>query len=206
MYKRQAWSWPGEANTAARLEAFVESIRVATGGNTPIGITLPMGATDDDLVRCLAAGVDFLTLVANKNFGFDHLALHGISGARDTCIAQGQDNLPIVIDAPLLHPKQLLICLALGASAVGIDAVLSPLIKNLTEVPKSIGTGMLKGIAVAPPPDMLDDVAEMLTRLESDLEDQLLLSGVSHVSKLDRSCLRAISQDIGRICGVQTLE
>ncbi len=152
------WSWPSEipsgidAKIAAKiaaehLDGLLRSVRAAAGGDTPVGLSVPLGCHLSDLQRCLNADVDFISLsctpvvappagsqaiqaAANRSAASELRSggllageLHSIVLCRQLLQQLNRPQLPLLVTAPVMDIGQAHKLLALGASAVSIDYI-----------------------------------------------------------------------------------
>ncbi len=196
------WGWPIEFAAEGKLYGFIEALRVASGGDVPIGIVLPLNCRIDDLRKTMQCGVDFISLVADRRDTMQAWLLRGIRTARTCCIDEGMSDLPLLLDADLDSPWACFVCLALGASAVAVDAMLAP-------VPGRSGNahaaGLLAGIVPDAQPAGAARGIEMLQEATDYLHEVLRLLGLAGLGDLSPDCLRAVREDVARIAGVEHL-
>lgn len=201
------WSWPAELTSPKRLAACVAAVRAAAGGDTPVGVVLPLGAAIVDIKKCLQANVDFLSLVGLNHQHVDGLAVQGVVQSRSACVEHGRADLPILVDVPIQQVSDIPKFLALGASAVSVDELIKDELRKTKLRNKQIGTGMLAGIAnpATEAVDPLSAVADLFVELRSHLEQQMNLCGAQSIVDLSRKHLRAQSQSASQIADVAHL-
>lgn len=143
---QRRWSWPSEIS-GERLDGLLRSVRAAAGGDTPVGLNIPLGCHVNDLKRCLAADIDFISLscahpVAHSADSQSRspvagsvaagglpsgvfLAgdLHSVVLCRQMLQQLKRPQLPLLVTAPVEDIEQAHKLLALGASAVSIDQI-----------------------------------------------------------------------------------
>ncbi|MCR9294785.1 MAG: hypothetical protein NXI32_18860 [bacterium] len=211
------WGWPSELVTTNALPAFISSVRAAAGGNTPVGLELPVGADVADIELAVNSGVDFLTLHGSA---FDELSVWGISRARQIANKIARASFPIVVDLPLQKIEHLPKCLAIGASVVAIDSLLKPVtdaavaeLESQTSKPAA-RTGKLplsvdiraielrKGKSSL---ELLKPVESLLEGIRSILKSHMRLCAVEELAGLDKRCLRATSRRLAELSGLQML-
>jgi hypothetical protein len=165
------WQWPLELASPERLKTFVQAARDATSSLTPIGLSLPSGASNRDLDLCVEAECDFLTLVSTAgDSGGVAVMVEGLSRARELFQAAGV-RLPVLVVLPIHQPEHVLKLLALGASAICVDGLLNPLIKAIAASASTLAGGMLSGLNL--PIQEKGDMPEIetaLTHLRQTLE------------------------------------
>ncbi len=92
------WGWPYEIQSGRDLKLLVQVLREATGGDAPIGMSLPLNAKAADLRRCVESQVDYVRLLhsgeslVSMSGQIANLAAHGIVSARRLCIQLGRPN------------------------------------------------------------------------------------------------------------------
>lgn len=143
---QRQWRWPSEISVD-RLDGLLRSVRAAAGGDTPVGLNLPLGCHRDDLQRCLAADIDFISLSRTQTAAHStdsqvggtaasgieagglqasvFLAgdLHSVVLCRQMLQQLNRPQLPMLVTAPVVDIEQAHKLLALGASAVSIDQI-----------------------------------------------------------------------------------
>lgn len=201
------WSWPIEV-PPPQLEPFVFATRMAAGADTPIGIGLPLACHISDVQHSLNANVDFISLIA-RNPRLDASDLHGLVVCRKLVERSSHPNLPLLVTAPIRSIEDALKLLALGATAVCIDDLLSPLItQSLVNVAtESVGSGMLAGISSPPARKNVDlhAVATALADLQESLQVRMTAVGARTLVELNDTCLRSTSQQCHQVTGVAVL-
>jgi hypothetical protein len=202
-----AWQWPLELVSPERVCSFVQTVRDATASLTPIGLSLPSGASNVDLKLCLEAACDFVTLVSaeGESAGSEAVMVEGLTRARELFQAAGQP-MPILAVLPLQKPEHALKLLALGASAVCIDSLVNPLIKDLRATSSPLAGGMLSGINL--PSHEKVDVPELeppLVHLREILGTCLRSHASSCIAALDRKSLRGTTQQTCQLAKVEFL-
>lgn len=140
------WSWPSELS-AEHIDGLLRSVRAAAGGDTPVGLNVPLGCHPSDLQRCLTADIDFISLshthaVARSadsplgSVAASSLAaagaqsgaflagdLHSVVRCRQMLQQLNRPQLPLLVTAPVVDVGQAHKLLALGASAVSLDQI-----------------------------------------------------------------------------------
>lgn len=204
--KTDDWAWPAEIGNIKNLAGFLTAVREAAGGNTPIGIKLPLGADSFDIQASIEAGVDFLSLVSLGQ-DVDELAIWGIARARDIANSLGASSLTIIVDVPVEGPEDALKCLALGASIVTIDRLLEPLLETPVEATKT-PAGRLTSLGAVPTkqkPPSLRKVKGAMNSFRELLVRQMRLCGATDLTSFNRQCLRATTPQCAEVTGVQPL-
>lgn len=143
---QRRWIWPREIS-AERLDGLLRSVRAAAGGDTPVGLNIPLGCHVSDLQRCLAADIDFISLSCTHTLAQSADAqlrspaavgvaaggllsgiflagdLHSVVLCRQILQQLKRPQLPLLVTAPVVDFEQAHKLLALGASAVSIDHI-----------------------------------------------------------------------------------
>ncbi len=206
--EQQNWGWPSELSTTEKLRGLVTAVREAAGGDTPVGLSLPIGASDRDVNRCLDSGVDFLTLVVQGDGPLDAATVGGLVHARRTCRSAGHRLFPLLLDAPVPNVEQAVKLLALGATAVSIDRVLRGAIpKPDSAKPSPVGGGMLSGISSVPveKTPALPEMERILVRMSSYLRNRMRLTGTQRLSDFGAHCLKGLSATACQVSGIGML-
>lgn len=201
------WGWPVEMGDSSRLKGMVAAVREAAGGNTPVGISLPLGVHPNDLDVCIDAELDFLTIVAPGN-EIDDFSMWGIAKVRQVCQEKGQD-LPLMVDARFLRVLDAVKCLLLGASVVSIDSLLEPFLKADRSEAAKRGQGMLSSIGGLPESRKgmtLIKLENKIREFRDALVQQMQWVGASDLSVFDRRFLRAATENCARLTGVPPLQ
>lgn len=201
------WQWPLELVGPERLSRFVQAARDATASLTPIGLSLPGGACDVDLKLCIEAECDFVTLVsvAAEVAACEAIMVEGLTRARDLFQSAGA-RIPILVVSPLQKPEHALKLLALGASAVCIDSLVNPLIKDLRSSSSLMAGGMLSGINIPSQPKVdVPEVDFLLSNLRQTLETCLRCHAASSIAALDRNSLRGTTHQACQLAKVECL-
>lgn len=142
---KRRWTWPSEI-AFERIDSLLRSVRAAAGGDTPVGLSLPLGCHPGDLERCLTADIDFISLNCTHTLTlpvglqpsstgsgataralpsgvFLAVDLHSIVLCRQMLQQHNRADLPMLVTAPVVDVEQVHKLLALGASAVSIDNI-----------------------------------------------------------------------------------
>ncbi len=203
----QRWQWPLELGKQERLKTFVQAIRDATGGLTPIGISLPVGVSSSNLDMCIHADSDFVTFVGGDDGGTSAQAivLESLTRTRESFRSAGVD-IPILVVAPITNIEHAVKLLALGAAAVCIDGLVKPLIRANRNASASLTGNMLGGINI-PFQDRSEavDVEPLLLQLQKGVDSCLRDHGLATLKSLDRSLLRGISQQVCELARIKPL-
>ena len=205
---RKEWGWSSELRPE-QMGALVSAVREAAGGDTPIGISLPLGAHDDDLRHVLAAGADFISLIA-RSTRLQATDVHGLVQCRKLANHMSQSYLPVLVTAKISSLEQAHKLLALGASAVCIDDLLRPLINEALEARSThttSGAGMLSGMMplASPKRPVLANVSTALVDFQQQLVERLNSVGARDLRSFTSHVLRSCSQPAQQITGVAPL-
>lgn len=200
-----AWGW-SLGSGPEKIPAFVKSLRLACGGDTPIGIALPTCSSKSDIQVAINSGCDFLTLVGNRE-SVTAQDLACIVQARQASCSPNDNALPIIVDLQISHGGDVAKLLALGATIVTIDNLLKPTLPNLEkteESANSLGVGMLSGIAVPTTSDKipLRDTSEAIARLVNS--NQQLVTQIG-LERLSPNCLMTVCRDLSEALGIPLL-
>ncbi|MEO8272036.1 MAG: hypothetical protein ABI557_20165, partial [Aureliella sp.] len=211
---RRQWTWPSEISHD-RIDGLLRSVRAASGGDTPIGLSLPLGCHVDDLQRCLSADVDFICLTS-RFAKFETSDLHGLVQCRTVATQLNRDRLPLLVTAPIADIEQAHKLLALGASAVSLDDILRPIIAqdlqpNEKEVSVADVRRRLPSIALSLNPNAnklveLPRVEKLLTQARRLLGERLTSVGADDLPSFTPACLRSVSERAERVTGVSRLQ
>ncbi len=216
------WSWPAEVDSVKQLPRLLQSVRLAVGSNTPVGISIPLGITPQDLQVVMGARPDFITLDGSSVLHPHHPALlldtlrrirelksaHAAE-ARTTPgelpnTARTESAILVISDVgDALHTLKLL---ALGATAVSIDSLVADsIVVQRPESTEYIG-GMLSGIAIpSAPRNELAPFEKAFARLSADFSRLLAKLNVSQIAEVSATQLRALSPQTAQIAGVPLL-
>lgn len=210
---RRQWKWPSEI-APNRIDSLLRSVREAAGGDTPIGISLPLGCHLNDLQRCLSADVDFICLSC-RFAKFAASDLHSLALCRRMAGQLNRPQLPLLVTAPIVDIEQAHKLLALGASAVSIDDILRPLLAHdMQSCEKEVSTAdlrrMLPSLALSTGPSTnqmfeLPQVEKQLTQARQLLVERLESVGASDLMGFTHECLRSVSERAERATGVVRL-
>jgi len=201
---QKCWQWPLELAGPERISRFVQAARDATASLTPIGLSLPSGASNVDLKLCVEAECDFVTLVGveAEAAGCEAVMVEGLTRAREL-FQSAAARIPILVVSPLRKPEHALKLLALGASAVCIDSLVNPLIKDLRASSSLMAGGMLSGINIASQEKVdVPEIAPLLSNLRQTLETCLRSHALSSIAALGRNSLRGTTHQACQLAKV----
>jgi hypothetical protein len=204
---RQQWKWPNEISDE-RIDGLLRTVRTAAGGNTPIGLSLPLGCHPQDLQRVVTADVDFISL-SSRFARFEASDLHSVVLCRQLVRQLNRPKLPLLVTAPILEIEQAHKLLALGASAISIDDILRPAIaqdRHLSDEELSVVDlrRKLPSIALSFNPNAnkkldVPQVAKLLQQSQRMLRERLRSVGASSFSMFTPQCLRSVSERAERV-------
>ena len=206
--------FPLEISAWHELKLLIDTVRDVSSARTPIGLGIVTGDINTDMANALAARADFVilelptTTTAGLNTNQLDSMLWSVVAARTACRQVGAPAFPIYIDAPLSSPDHLIKLLALGATAVSIDALARTSLPP-PPVADVAPKGLLSGIGALPTKALPPNVAPLerqLTELITQLKARLHQQQLSSVGELSAQHLRALSQSAARLAGVQLLQ
>ncbi len=208
------WSWPYEIGSGRDLKTLVTTLRSATQGEVPIGMTLPLHAKPADLRMSLEASVDYITLthcsesLASRAEDIVSQSAFGIVSARKLCAQFGRAKIPLLLDAPITDHEHLVKLLALGASAINVAA----LIRNAmpTTEPKRYDSMLTENLLGSLPSVQkavreLPQVERAITEVIEKLHEIMRFSGLLDISELDLTCLQSMNAIVAERLGVAVL-
>ncbi len=199
------WCWPYEISSSRDLKTLVTTLRAATGGEVPLGMTLPLNAKPADLRMGLESSIDYLTLkhcpesLTQTPAKVANLAALSIMAARKLCVQYGRNSIPVLLDVPITCCDHLIKLVALGASAVNIAAVVRNALpppeprryeSMLTENLLGGLPGVQKVVRELPP------VERAIGELCEQLSDVLRFVGLLDIAELDSTCLQSINAEV----------
>jgi len=208
------WSWPYEISSGRDLKTLVTTLRAATGGEVPIGMTLPLNAKAADVRMCLDSSVDYFTLMhcaeslASTSEVVASQAALGIVSARKLCAQYGRTKIPLLLDAPITNIEHVLKLLALGASAINVATIIRDAMP--TAEPRRYESMLTENLLGNLPSGQkvvreLPQVERSLTELIQRLSDVMRFSGLLDISELDCTCLQSMSTVVAEQLGVAVL-
>ncbi len=201
------------------LKQLVEGMRQAVTVGTPIGLSMLAGDIYTDVSNALAARVDYVVLefdnlasVAGSSTAaaaqWNYLAW-SVVAARNACAQSGMPAFPVFIDAPITNIDHFIKLLALGATALCADALISSAMPAPAPTDEYGCAQRLaqrhRQLAVKAAPNvqpLITKLDELLTRVRSRVFQQQL----SSLSALGRDQLRALDERAARLCAVKLLE
>lgn len=210
---RRQWKWPSEIGSD-RIGGLLRSVREASGGDTPIGISLPLGCHLNDVQHCVSADVDFICLTS-RFARFEASDLHNLVQCRMLASHLNRPRLPLLVTAPIVDIEQLHKLLALGASAVSLDDILRPAIAQdmqpdekevaLADLRRRLPSIALNINSSANKHFELTLVEKLLAQQRRLLGQRLTSVGANNLMDFTRECLRSVSERAERITGVMRL-
>ncbi len=204
--QRQRWGWSQEF-LPEQLGGFVSAVRQAAGGDTPIGVGLPLGAHVEDLRRALRAGIDFISLTSRfQTLEADDV--RSVMQCRQLTREMECDDLPILVSPPRINWDQAHKLLALGASAVCIDSLLRPLIPAAPTTVDDLGVGMLSSLtpkASRKAPE-LTTMSAALDAARLELVERLQSCGAHDLKNFGAHVLRSCSPRATQLTGIPPLK
>lgn len=130
----ETWGWPPEIGQVENLSAWVESIRIACGGSTPLALGLPVGV-DSQAIREFARSTADVLAIHAEACSSDELIVETLTRARSILNESEGSRRPILLRSSHTSPEHLVKLLALGASIITIDSALADLWKTQVETP-----------------------------------------------------------------------
>lgn len=206
-------TWPLEVRDQSQLISLVALLSDVSGGDTPIGIGLPIGTPSSDIEAAIQCGFDFITLeLVDESIILESalidLAAHAVVTAREVARSLGKENYSLFLDLPIDSSERLIRFLALGASAVTVDGLVALVVAEQSQsVSTSLGRGMLSGIS-APSVHPRMSFAELEIALQSLLQrlrNVLSTCGCSGLGRFDRTCLLATHSSASKLTGTPLL-
>ena len=204
---------PLETNGWHELKQMIECLRQVVDAGTPIGLAMLAGDIYTDVSNALAARVDYVVLEfaelsTASQAGLNQLAW-SVVAARNACAHSGSPSFPLLVDAPLFNADHMVKLFALGATAIGIDALVAsanvpaPAAPSL-QVPK----GLLSGIGSLPVKSTpnVQPIAAKIDELLARIRARVFQQQLSSLSMLGRDHLRALDERAARLCSVKLLE
>ena len=203
---------PLETAAWHELKQLIEGLRQIVGFNTPIGLAMSAGDIYTDVSNALAARVDYVVLEFAEMSSQTAVALNhlvwSVVAARNACAHSGSPSFPIFIDAPLTNVDHLIKLLALGATAICIDAVAAS--ATPVEPPPSLQVpkGLLSGIGSLPAKSSanVQPIAAKINELLARIRQRVFQQQLSSLHMLGRDHLRALDERAARLCCVKMLE
>lgn len=200
------WAWPTEFATSASLATFVQAVRMAAGGTTPIGIGLPVGADSVDLRKAQSAQADFLVLnddVGSLESGGE-LLVESLTTARQIFAESQQATFPILVVTNLAKVDDGLKLLALGATAINVDGLVKVSLSKTKAKDLALG-GMLSGIGAVEEKLDFAPLEQLLSAMRQRLDLQMQNANAANLSQFGSQTLRAVTDNAARITGVRLL-
>jgi Conserved region in glutamate synthase len=206
-----SWSWPYEISSGRDLKTLVTTLRSATGGEVPIGMSLPLNAKPADVRMSLDSTVDYITLthcnesLASSSQEVASQAALGIVAARRLFGQYGRPRTPLLLDAPIVSSDHIIKLLALGASAINIASVIRNAIpaSEPKRYESMLTENLLGGLPSAQKvvrelPQVERELAELIQKLCAVMR----FTGLLDISALDCSCLQSTNSGVADQLGV----
>lgn len=194
------------------LKQLVESLRQVVGLGTPVGLGMLAGDIYTDVSNALAARVDYVVLEFaefsnSSNAAVNHLAW-SVVAARNACAQSGSPKFPIFVDAPLTNVANVIKLLALGATAMCIDALAASALPAAVPASMPVPKGLLSGIGSLPVKTTpnVQPIATKLDELLGQIRTRLFQQRLAGIGMLNRDHLRALNENAARLCAVKMLE
>lgn len=203
------WAWPAEIegdDPAQLLPELIAALRGCTGGNTPVGISLPAGVDRVDLANAVAAQADYLVLESAEN-DVGELTLWSLATARRLADEMHHGYMPILLDAPAQNSGDILKLLALGASFVCADAWLATHVPSPEKTPEKRSSGHLASLGLDKPKqeDVTTPLRNAIERFRNELTSRLQMNGCQSVEEMHFAGIRSVTDLASSICGVPKL-
>ncbi len=208
------WGWPFEIGSGRDLKNLVTTLRSATGGEIPVGMSLPLNAKLADVRMTLDSSVDYITLthcpecLTTSPAQVASLAALGIVSARKLCAQFGRSKIPLLLDAPIVNVDHAIKLLALGASAINIATI----IRNAMPAaePQRFESKLTENLLGSFPSAQkvvrdLPQVERMLVELIQRLSETLRFAGLLDVGELESTCLQSMNVVIAEQLGITSL-
>lgn len=208
------WSWPYEITSGRDLRTLVTTLRAASGGEVPIGMSLPLNAKLADVRMSLDSSVDYLTLthcpesLSSSPAHVASLAAHGIVSARKLLAQFGRPGLPLLLDAPIANCDHAIKLLALGASAINIATFIRQALPaaETQRYESKLAANLLGNIPNVPKVAReLPQVERALTELIQRLSETLRFAGLLDITELGSTCLQSMNAEVAEQLGIAPL-
>ncbi|MEM7558811.1 MAG: hypothetical protein AAF394_06780 [Planctomycetota bacterium] len=198
------WGLPQEIRKVERLGSFLDALREAAAGNTPIGVEIPLGIESPDLELIAKAGPDFLTLSHDERFGVSEAT---VSAAVVAIAKQTEElSLPLILNLPNVTQVEAFKYLALGVDVISIDHVIESVLPEPEDESAAYVGGRLSSMGVTAAPTKSAAIKAVSTLLESwkqALSQQLQFCGAASLADFNLDCLRANSERIQSLTGAK---
>ncbi len=205
--------WPSEAG-GEQLGAYLDAIRIAAGGDVPVGVGFQVGVCETDIATAIDAGAEFVGLFSSDPFvSIQHVV--ALRRIRTACIAAEKDNLVVIASLPAVKPDEMLKLLAVGASVVSLDASLTNLATEISAQTKqadkqsSLGLGSALLNALEPQDNpvgkALNRLPQQLADCTEKIVDRMAEIGAVSLSTLTEANLRTSSTTLSRLLGIDML-
>ena len=183
--RRSRWTpgLPVEITDFEQVAKRVEVLRVLSEGKCPIGAAVAPGAVYEDLRFLIDSGFDFLTLLADIQFGMaagSSLRLASLESTLEQsakAVLDSGTKTKLLVSANLLDGFAMFRCLQLGASAVSIDAYLANAKPHEVAPAKETFGSVLSSYVPAASVSTMAWVGQIMTGLVEELRDCSHYSG-----------------------------
>lgn len=205
--------FPLEVSAWHELKVLIDTLRELAPSSTPIGLAVAAGDVSADVSNALAARADFVILEQPPVLATElttaeiDLLVWNVAAARAACTQAGAGAFPIFVEAALTRADDLIKILALGASAVSIDAVARSCLVSSAAATPAPAKGMLSGIGALPKATQpnVGPLHKELTGLVDAVISRLRQQQLSRIEDLSAGHLRALSVPAARLAGIALL-
>lgn len=199
-------SWPIGVGKQ-QLASYIHSLRIAVGGDAPVGVGFRITACQTDIAAAIDGHADFIGLISNTaQLSIQHLV--AIRRARQASRAAGRADLPIIVSLPVTAVEDVVKLIALGASVVTIDGIVSAQLAGASlSSSQTRGGGLLSSIAGEQDPftESLVALGETLTSCVRGMGEHMQDVGAATLNELDESCLNSSSAELARLLEIESL-
>lgn len=205
--------WPIDCTDIQKLKKKLESLRELSHHQIPVGVAIPKGTANVDVLLLAKAEADFVTLVDRASFGhakspqgFEVSDLWMAVHARKAAVAGGQPDMPILLDTVIRNGYDLVKLAALGVSGVVLDRFLMPTLDVIEAEEKPSQdrflaevTGQIDGGIVV---RELGKVVRRLSQIQREACDALTLCGYRSIEEVQAKMLIATTEKAHRLTGI----
>ncbi len=200
------WGLPQEIRKVERLGPFLDALREAAAGNTPVGVEIPLGTESSDLELVARVGPDFLTLSYDERLGGSEATV----SATVIAVAKQTEELgiPLILNLTNVTQDDAFKYLALGVDVISIDHVIETMLPEHEDETAAYVTGRLSSMGVTAAPSKSAAIEAVSTLLESwkqALSKQLQFCGAASLTDFNLDCLRATSEKAQSLTGAKLL-